>query len=72
MVVAFLWILNYLFCCFDGNKIDIDMKSVCMNGLGLTQWSLSSIKFKFDDTRLSSIYENTIGPIFFWVLTLLH
>ena len=31
--------------------------------LGLTQWNLNSFEFKFDDTRLSSLYKNKIGPI---------
>ena len=29
----------------------------------LTQWKLNSFEFKFDDTRLSSLYKNKIGPI---------
>ena len=38
------------------------------------QWNLSRSEFKFDDTRLSSYYENKIGPIKIFsccVLTLL-
>ena len=42
--------------------------------LGLTLWNRNSLEFKFDDTRLSSLYENKIGPIEIFVccfLTLL-
>ena len=50
------------FCPFIVWKIS-NVHILLVHSLGLTPWNLSCFEFKFDDARLSSQYENKIGPI---------
>ena len=42
-------------------------KKTLFSKLGLTQWNQNSFEFKFDDTRLSSWYQNKIAQLNFFL-----
>ena len=56
-----IWFLNFQLS--NSHYCLISILWLHVSTLGLTQWHLNSFEFNFDSTRLSSWYENKIGPI---------